>query len=145
LNRKGDHVKKTLVSVMILMAGAALVFGACDDDESEEEATTGYCDDLAALGTALDAYADLSVDSTIDEVEEAQEDVADAYQAVQDSAADVADARLDDLESAYDDLASSVDDISGEDTVGEAITTIATQANAVEAARADLVSSANCS
>jgi hypothetical protein len=139
-------VKKTLASVLILMTGAALVLGACsDDDPSEEEATSSYCSDLAALGTALEAYADLGVDSTIDDVEQAQEDVADAYQAVQDSAADVADARLDDLETAFDDLASSVDDISGDDTVGEAITTIASQANAVEAARADLISSANCS
>jgi hypothetical protein len=127
-----------------MMAGAALVLGACDDDPSEEEATTAYCDDLSALGDALNVYADLGVDSTIDDVEQAQDDVADAYEAVQDSAADVADARLDDLEGAYDSLASSVDDISGEDTVGEAITTIASQANAVEAARADLVSSANC-
>jgi hypothetical protein len=52
---------------------------------------------------------------------------------------------VDDLEAAYDDLASAVDDVSGEDTVGEAITTIAAQANAVEAARADLFSAANCS
>jgi hypothetical protein len=126
------------------MIGTALVLGACSDDETEEEATSSYCSDLAALGTALNAYGDLNASSTIDEVEQAQEDVADAYQAVQDSAADVADARLDDLEAAYDELAASVNDISGDDTVGEAITNIATQANAVEAARADLFSSADC-
>jgi hypothetical protein len=137
-------VKKTLLVTISVMAGAALVLGACSDDPSEEEAAAAYCSDLDALGDSLGAYADLGVDSTIDEVEEAQEDVADAYEAVQDSGADVAEARLDDLEAAYDELASSVNDISGEDTVGEAITNIATEANAVEAARADLVSSAGC-
>lgn len=138
-------MKKTLLIAIGVMVGVALLLGACSDDSSEEEATTAYCSDLAALGDALGAYADLGVSSTIDEVEQAQEDVADAYEEVQDSGADVTDARLDDLEAAYDDLASSVNDISGEDTVGEAITTIAAQANAVDAARADLVSAANCS
>jgi hypothetical protein len=139
-------VKKTLILVIGLMVGMTVAITACsDDDPSEEEATTAYCSDLTALGAALNAYADLSVSSTIDEVEEAQDNVTDAYDEVLSSAEDVADARVDDLEAAYDDLASAVDDVSGEDTVGEAITTIAAQANAVETARADLFSSAGCS
>jgi hypothetical protein len=139
-------VKKTLLLALSLIAAGSLALVACsdDDDPSSEEATTAFCSDLTELGTALSAYGDLTVDSTIEEVEDAQADVADAYNAVIDSAGDVTEARVDDLESAFDDLASSVDDISGEDTVGEAITTIATQAEAVEDARADLVSSAGC-
>ena len=132
-----------LVIGLMTVVGVALT--ACDDDPSEEEASSAFCSDLDALGDALDAYGDLDAQSTIDEVEEAQEDVASAYEDVLDSGADVTDARLDDLESAFDDLDASVDDVSGEDTVGEAITSIAANAQAVEAARADVRSAVNCS
>lgn len=138
-------MRKVFAVAAGLMVLSTVFMAACSDDEpSEEEATSSYCSDLEALSDALAAYADLGVDSTIDEVEAAQEDVSDAFAAVQESSSDVVDARLDDLESAYDDLASQVNDISGEDTVGEAITSIAAAAQQVEAARADLVSSADC-
>jgi hypothetical protein len=139
-------MKRTLAIISGAMIATALFVGACgDDDPSEEDATAAFCSDLDALGVALDAYADLTVNSTIDEVEDAQQDVSDAYDAVLESAGDVAEARVDDLETAYEDLAASVDDVSGEDTVGDAITDIAAKAVAVGAARADLATSANCS
>ena len=136
----------SVAGVVIVAIMAGWLFSACDDDDdpSEEDATAALCSDLTELEAALAAYAGLTVDSTIEEVEDAQGAVDDAYDAVIDSSADLAEARVDDLESAYDDLAASVDDVSGEDTVGEAITSIASQALAVEAARASLDSAVNC-
>jgi hypothetical protein len=129
------------------MVSAPIALAACndDDDPSTEDATAAFCSDLADLVTALNAQADLTADSTIEELEDAQDAVTDAYDAVVDSAGDVEEARTDDLESAYDDLAASVDDVSGEDTVGEAITSIHTQVQAVADAQRDLLSAANCS
>jgi hypothetical protein len=135
----------SVAGVVIVAIMAGWVFSACsDDDPSEEEATSALCSDLDDLQTALAAYADLTVDSTIEEVEDAQEQVADAYNAVIDSSADVAEARVEDLEASFGELAASVDDVSGEDTVGEAITSIASQALAVEAARASLDNAVSC-
>lgn len=126
------------------MIATAIAVSACGDDTSEEDATAAFCSDLDALGDTLDAYADLTVDSTIDEVEDAQADVADDYEAVQDSSADVAAAGLHNLATAYEELAASVDDVSGEDTVGEAYTGIASWALAVVSARSDVAESVNC-
>jgi hypothetical protein len=138
-------MKRTLAVIGGVMLATAVFIGACgDDDPSEEEASADYCSDLAALGTALDAYGDLTVDSTIDEVEDAQQEVSDAYDAVLESLADVAEAQVDELEAAYDDLAASVNDVSGGDTVGEAITDIAANAAAVNQARQSLGESVDC-
>ena len=50
--KKGSQVKKTFAVILGAMIGTALVLGACsDDDPSEEEATSAYCSDLAALGS----------------------------------------------------------------------------------------------
>jgi hypothetical protein len=144
-DKSARRVITGVVSAIALLVLSLVALSACSDDEpSEEEATSAYCGDLNDLESALGAYADLSVNSTIDEVNEAQEGVEDAYADVQASAEDVADARIDDLESAYEDLANSAAEISGEDTVGEAYTTLATNAQAVDAARENLSSSANC-
>ena len=134
------------VGLVLMAMTLGWVFSACDDDDDEtpEDATAALCTDLAELGNALGAYGDLTVDSTIEEVEDAQDEVAGAYDAVIESAGDVADARVDELETAYEELANSVDDVSGDDTVGEAITGIATQAAEVEVARASLDNAVNC-
>ena len=133
------------VGLVLMAMTLGWVFSACsDDDETPEDATATLCTDLAELGNALGAYGDLTVDSTVEDVEDAQDEVAGAYDDVIESAGDVADARVDELEASYEELASAVDDVSGEDTVGEAVTGIAAQAAEVEAARASLDNSVNC-
>jgi hypothetical protein len=142
---------KTLARIAATLAISALsiaAFAACDDDEDPEtaegDASAAFCSDLTELGTALAAMGDLTVDSTIEDVEAAQDDVTSAYDDVIESAGDVADARVDGLEAAYDDLASAVDDVSGEDTVGEAITDVAAASEAVEDERASLNDAVAC-
>jgi hypothetical protein len=125
---------------------ALVGLSACDSgDPSEEEATEDFCESLDELNAALGQYAALDVNSTIDDVDEAQASVTEAYEDVQSAAQDLAEARVDDLEAAYDALADEASDISGDDTIGEAYSALASQAQQVEAARADLASSANCS
>jgi hypothetical protein len=63
---------------------------------------------------------------------------------VNSSADDVADARVDELETAVDDLVEAADDISEEDTIGEAATTLATQARVVSDERAALADAVSC-
>jgi hypothetical protein len=141
-------VKRTLKIFGALAAAslAVVALAGCSDDEpSEAEATAALCSDLDELDSALGAYADLNVNSTFDDVEDAEEDVQEAFEAVEASAEDVADARIDDLEAAYDELLEAADDIASDDTIGEAATTLVTQAQSVNAARQGLADSVNCS
>jgi hypothetical protein len=130
---------------LAIAALAVIALTACSDDEpSETEAVSAFCSDLDELGSAIEGYSDLTVNSTLDDVESAEEDVQEAFDAVLASADDVADARVDDLEAAYNELLNAGDDISGDDTIGEAATTLITQAAAVADARDDLADSVSC-
>ena len=156
-------MKRGFALLSALMIATAIAVSACDDDDDVDDAldhtstevsdiiddtqaevfTTAPaepappCSDLDALGDALGLYDDLTVDSTIDEVEDAQAAVADAFEAVRDSRRDGT-AGFNNMETAYEELAAAVDDVSGDGTVGEAYANIASWARAVGFARGDI-------
>ena len=144
-------MKRGFALLSALMIATGIAVSGCDDggDDFNDNATVALwpttaptepvppCSDLDALGDALGAYDDLTVDSTIDEVEDAQAAVADAFEAVRDSRRDGT-AGFNNMETAYEELAAAVDDVSGDGTVGEAYANIASWARAVRFARGDI-------
>lgn len=131
------------LSVKLLVTGLIATLAACGGP-SVEDTEAALCDDLNSLATALQGMSQITAQSTVDELEAAQQEVADAYESVQASADAVGEARLEELEAAYSNYESTVNSISGGDTLGEAASTITAEAGNVAAARQQLYSGLTC-
>ena len=95
----------------LLLAGLALGASACGGGgESVADAEQNLCGSLSDLATAITGLADLSIDSTKEEIQGALGDVQDAVDEVKSDAADVTDADTAALTSAQENLQSVVDD-----------------------------------
>lgn len=124
-----------LMGVGLIAAMLAVAAVACDDDgPSEEEAMAQLCSDLTQLEAADAAFDNLGADSTIDEIEAANDAYNDALNNVVSSAGDVAEVRAQPIEDAYASLDQAIDDISGDATVVEALSSIGDELAAVDAA-----------
>ena len=134
-----------------LMAAAALALGAVacsDDDESDADQVGGaeseFCSDLAALDTSLAQLRSLSASSTVDDAEEARENVQQAMEDVRSSAKKLAEAKADQLEDAYNDFDNAVEDLPSDEQIGQALTSLQSEAAGVVTAEAQLRQQANC-
>lgn len=138
-------MKKPLFNTALKFLALAIIpaMVACGGP-SAEEAEAELCEDLGELATALQGLNDISAQSTVNELEDAQAEIAEAYEEVQSAAADVEAARIDELESAYADYESTVNSISGRDTLGEAAITVVGASGEVAVARQQLYSDLIC-
>lgn len=122
----------------------AVTLGACSS-ESPEENEADACAALSEYQTALDNFIQaLSPDTTVDELRTAQESVESARADLGEALADVESDRLAALDEAWSTADASVDGIEGDATVADAVGTIQSEAENVDAARADLSSALNC-
>jgi hypothetical protein len=126
----------------------ALVVGllaACGgEDENPTEAAAQLCDAMAALEVAVNNVAALNADSTIDDVEAAQDELVDAYQQVEDLAEDVEDMRIDELSPAYESLDQTLDGIDAGMSMSEVQAELQDEVAAVQAAWGQLFASVSC-
>jgi len=102
------------------------------------------CTDLAAYEAAVAALESLTGDATIEQVQDAQKAVDDAWVTVTQSAAQVTDVQIENLDQATQNLSRAVNDINDSMTFAEAKESIADEVQAVQAARQELTSSAEC-
>ncbi|GAA4736861.1 hypothetical protein GCM10023216_32700 [Isoptericola chiayiensis] len=127
--------------------GAALVVAtltACGD--SPEENAADACSAWGGYTTALgDLAATLVSSPTVGEVQDARDEVADAYGDLESSLEDVAADRTDAIDDAWDELDDAIDDIDDDDTLNEAVSSVAAQAEAVQAAGDDVTAELGCS
>ena len=137
-------MRKVIVAfiVMMLLVPLALMVASCGEDTQEAE--KNLCQSLNEFESALIALGDISLDSTVDEIQKNWEDVESAWNNVVSDAEAVATAKSDDLEKAYDDLKKAIDDIPGDATITEALQSIADEAAAVDAAWQQLFSDLDC-
>ena len=136
----------TFLGLGLLIAIVAVVSFACDDDgPSEAEAVAQLCADLSTLQAADAAFDDLGRDSTINEIQAANDAYNDALDDVVSSAKDVAAVRIQPIEAAYDDLNRAIGDISGDTTIPEALVSISDELAAVDAAYDSAFSGVDCS
>jgi hypothetical protein len=127
---------------VVLMLGLLAACGG--EDENPTEAAAELCDALAALEVAVNNVAALNADSTIDDVEAAQEEFVDAYQQVEDLAEDVEDMRIDELSAAYESLDQTLDGLDAGMTMSEVQAELQDEVAAVQAAWGQLVASVSC-
>ena len=132
-----------LLVVISMAAGMAV---ACDDDEepSAEEAREQLCSDLEDLRAAREDLAGLSGDSSVADLQEANDEVQDARARVDESAQDVADAEVEELESALDDLSAAIDNLDEQETITAALEALAPEIDAVDAAWEDVFLTVGC-
>lgn len=121
------------------------VLAACGgEDENPTEAAAQLCEALAALEVSVNEVAALTADSTIDEVEAAQDNVQNSYEQVEDLAEDVEDIRIDELSSAFEDLNQTLDGIDAGMPISEASALIQEDVTAVQTAWTQLFESVDC-
>ncbi|MDN7026165.1 hypothetical protein FGU65_14980 [Methanoculleus sp. FWC-SCC1] len=129
-----------LVAGILLLACAA---AGCVQP-TEEEARAQLCQDLEALGLALQNMAALNASSSVGDIRDARDDVQSAMENVRNSAAQLGDVRVDELNQAYSDLDQTVQSLPDDATVPEAIQTIRPEVRAVRDARQNLTAELNC-
>ncbi len=134
-----------LMGVGLIAAMLAVAAVACDDDEpSEEDTVAQLCSDLTKLEAADAAFDTLGTNSTIDEINATGDAYNDALGDVVDSARDVTAVRAQPIEDAYDDLDQAINDIPGDATIPKALTSIADELAAVDAAYDEAFASLDC-
>lgn len=138
-------MRKIIVAatVMLMLVPLVLVAASCGGTDTKE-AETNLCKSLDEFETALIALGDISLDSTIDDIQNNFKKVEDAWNKVVADAEKVAEAKADDLKKAYDDLKKAINDIPGDATVTEALQSVADEAAAVAAAWQKLFSDLDC-
>ena len=101
-----------IVSVLLLLALAGCI--------SVDRAKTDYCQDLGSFGRAVANMRHIDANSTVEELQDAQQDVAEAWDDLSRSAGRLADAQYRELEQAQKDLEKTISDIPDEATLAEA-------------------------
>lgn len=125
--------------VLILACGAA----GCVQP-TQEEAQTQLCQDLGELGVALENYDNLTANSTVEDIRDAEDQVTAAMEDVRASADQLADVQVDELDSAYNDLENAVQSLPDDMTAEEALQTISPELQAVRSERQNLLGELNC-
>jgi prophage DNA circulation protein len=132
-----------LLVAAVLLVPLLLVAAGCGE-ESTEDAKKQLCEDLQGLQTALVGLTDISLESSVDDLQANQKAVEDAWNKVVDSASKVADAQINDLKDAVNGLVDTIENIPSGTTISEALELITAQLSQVESAWAELTSSLNC-
>ena len=138
-------MKKVIVLLIAAMLFVPLsLMGVGCGEESTEDAKKQLCEDLQGLETALVGLTDISMESSIDDLQANQKAVEDAWNKVVDSASKVADAQINDLRDAVNGLVDTIENIPSGTSIAEALELILAQVSQVESAWAELTSSLNC-
>ena len=133
-----------LLIVAMLLVPLLLVAAGCSSEESTEDAEKQLCQDLQNLNTALASLTDISMDTSIDDLQSNAQAVEDAWNDVVDSASKVTSAQIDDLKNAVNDLIDTIENLSSATSIADALESIGEQITAVENAWDELTTSLNC-
>jgi archaellum component FlaC len=138
-------MKKVMVGLLVMMLLVPLVIAAVGcSSESTEDKEKKLCQDLADLDTALKSVLDISMDSSLDDLEANVKKVEDAWNNVVSSAKEVSSAQIDDLKKAIEDLLKTFDNFSSDTSISEALEALGANITAVENAWKQLTTSLNC-
>lgn len=138
-------MKKVVVGLLVMMLLVPLVVVAVGcSSETTEDKEKKLCQDLTDLETALTSVLDISLDSSLDDLEANVKAVEDAWNKVVNSAKDVASAQMNDLTKAIENLLKTFDNISSDTSISEALEILTANIAAVEAAWKELTTSLNC-
>jgi len=138
-------MKKIVIGLLVMMLLVPLVMVAAScSSESTEGKEKALCQDLADLDTALKSVLDISMDSSLDDLEANVKKVEDAWNNVVSSAKEVSSAQIDDLKKAIDDLLKTFDNFSSDTSLAEALEVLGANITAVENAWKQLTTSLNC-
>lgn len=130
--------------VMMLLVPLVMVVASCSSDDTTQDKEKALCQALQDFDTAVDDLANISMDSTLDDIQKKEEAISDAWNKVVDAAKDVTSAKIDDLTKAVEDLINYITNIPSGTSIGEALETIGTKLTAVENAWKELTTSLNC-
>lgn len=141
-----SRTHRVIFACGLLMLIGAVAAAACgDDDPSREEAATNLCNDLDQFASSFTSMVSLDIQTaTIDDIQDAKDAAREDLEEVADSASDVAGARDEELDEAYDDLSNAVNDIDDDQSVPDAIRSIAPEIQQVTTAWEDVFSSIPC-
>jgi ElaB/YqjD/DUF883 family membrane-anchored ribosome-binding protein len=138
-------MKKVVVGLIVMMLLVPLVMVAAGcGGETTKDKEKKLCQDLADLETALTSVMNISLDSTLDDLEANFKAVEDAWNSVVSSAADVASAQIDDLKKAIENLLNTFDNIPSDASLSQALEIITANISAVESAWKELTTSLDC-
>lgn len=133
-------------TIAALACSLALVgsLTACSNNDTQEEAESAVCTSLAEVKTAAAGVKALNADSTVDEVEAAQQALESAIAGLRENAEDLDEADLAALESAGDEIQQAAASVSGNDTLGEAANTIQSSTTELDAAVTEIQNGVQC-
>jgi hypothetical protein len=113
-----------------------LVAGACNATASPTpNPQVAFCSSISSLASAIKTFKSMNAQDTIADIQTSAEAVKTAAQAVKDSAGTLATSQVAAIDTAATNLQSSVAAIPSTDTVDQAISSLAPQVEALEAAR----------
>jgi hypothetical protein len=101
--------------VAVLLAGCA---------PSLSDAKQQFCDDLAAVGQAIQKARGINADSTLEEVKETRQELEEAMANVRESLGVLKEVQFDEAENAFGELIDTIQDIPDEANMKEAAETI---------------------
>jgi uncharacterized phage infection (PIP) family protein YhgE len=130
----------TAVACSLLLAGSLAACGS----ESQSEAESAVCTSIAAVKTAADGVRALSATSTVNDVEAATKALETAVADLRKNAADLNEADLKALEAARDEIRQAATSVSGNDTLGQAATTVKTSTGELDAAVTEIQNGVQC-
>ena len=133
-------------TIAALACSLALVgsLAACSNNDTQEEAESAVCTSLAEVKTAAAGVKALNAESTVNEVEAAQQALESAIAGLRENAEDLDEADLAALESAGDEIQQAAASVSGNDTLGEAATTIQSSTTELDAAVTEIQNGVQC-
>jgi hypothetical protein len=130
-----------LLGVLLLTVGAAC---GGDEETAEAEAEAEFCASLSSFRDAVWGIGDLSLSSSVEEVQALGDEIASAWDDVEESAAQLRDVEIDDLSAAVDDFTDAVSGISSSTSVADVVEIVQSAASVVSGAVADLASGVDC-
>ena len=112
-------VKTTVVLATLI---AALLLAGCAPSLSD--AKQQFCDDLAAVGEAIQKARGINADSTLEEVKEARQDLEEAMAKARESLGVLKNVQFGETENAFGELIDTIKDIPDETKLKEAAAAI---------------------
>ena len=131
--------------LIVPVLAAAMVLVACGEDEdSPEELNQQFCDDLDAFGQSLSDWTDLSVTSSLDDLEEQRDATRDAFDQLRESASDARQPQVDQLEDSWNELESAVENFGDDASFRESLDNLLNAASQVGEDLGAVVSANRC-